>query len=137
MLGRFFSDIINHRIVDYCENNNYYEDEQNGFRCKRSCEDHIYTLTSIIRNRLSHNQSTYCCFIDMQKSFDWVDRDLLFYKLLKYNVNGNIYKCIKAMYSHPIACVKVNNIVTDWFNISIEVRQGNSFVSNIIWTVHK
>ncbi len=30
------------------------------------------------------------------------------------------------MYSHPIACVKVNNIVTDWFNISIEVRQGDS-----------
>ncbi len=35
----------------------------------------------------------------MQKAFDWVDRDLLFYKLLKYNINGNIYKCIKAMYN--------------------------------------
>ncbi len=30
------------------------------------------------------------------------------------------------MYSHPIACVKVNNNVTDWFNISNGVRQGDS-----------
>ncbi len=64
-----FSGIINHRIVDYCESNNVYEDEQNGFRCKRSCEDHIYKLTLIIRNRLLHNQSTHCYFIDMQNHF--------------------------------------------------------------------
>ncbi len=69
-VGKVFSGIINHCIVDYCESNNIYEDEQNGFRRKRSCKDHIYTLTSIIRNRLSHNQSTYCCFIDMPKTFD-------------------------------------------------------------------
>ncbi len=62
----------------------------------------------------------------MQKAFDWVDRDLLFYKLLKYNINGNIYKCIKAMYTHPIAYVNVINNVTDWFNISSRVRQGDS-----------
>ncbi len=62
----------------------------------------------------------------MQKAFDWVDGDLLFYKLLKYNINGNICKCIKAMYNYTIACIKVNNNGTDWFNISSGVRQGNS-----------
>ncbi len=30
------------------------------------------------------------------------------------------------MYNNPIACVKVNNIATDWFNINSGVRQGNS-----------
>ncbi len=30
------------------------------------------------------------------------------------------------MYNHPIACVKVNNNVTDWFNISSRVRQAHS-----------
>ncbi len=64
----------------------------------------------------------------MQKAFDWVDRDLLFYKLLKYNINGNIYKCIniKAMYNHPMTCVKVNDNITQWFDISSGVRQGDS-----------
>ncbi len=30
------------------------------------------------------------------------------------------------MYRHPIACAKVNNNVTDWFNISNGIRQGDS-----------
>ncbi len=67
----------------------------------------------------------------MQKAFDRVDRDLLFYKLLKYNINGNIYKYIKAMYRYPIACVKVNNNVTDWFNISSGVKQWDSLSSTL------
>ncbi len=43
-MGKVFSGIINKIIVNYCESNNIYEDEQNGFRRKRSCEEHIYTL---------------------------------------------------------------------------------------------
>ncbi len=43
-IGKVFSGIINYRIVIYCERNGIYEDEQNGFRRKRSCEDHIFTL---------------------------------------------------------------------------------------------
>ena len=53
--------------------------------------DHIFTLTSIIRNRLHTNNSTVVAFIDMQKAFDWVDRDLLWYKLLIHNIKGKIY----------------------------------------------
>ena len=31
-VGKLFSGIINTRIVNYCETNNIYEDEQNGLR---------------------------------------------------------------------------------------------------------
>ncbi len=93
--------IINKRVVNYCEDNNIYENEQNGFRKKRSCEDHIFALTSIIRNRMSENKYIFCSFIDMQKHFDWVNRDMLFYRLLDYNIDGNIYNCIEAfIYTH-------------------------------------
>ncbi len=42
----------------------------------------------------------------MQKAFDGVDRDMLFYKLIEYNIDGNIYNYIKALYHHPISSVK-------------------------------
>ncbi len=54
-----------------------FVDEYNGFWKNRACIDYVYTLTSIIRNRLAENKTTFACFIDMQKAFDWVDRDFL------------------------------------------------------------
>ncbi len=62
---------------------------------------------------MTEGNDTSCAFIDMQKAFDWVDRDLLFSRLLKCNIIGNIYYCIKTLYSHSIACVKVNNYITN------------------------
>ncbi len=62
----------------------------------------------------------------MQKAFDWVDRDMLFYKLLEYNLDGKIYSSIKALYNHPLSKVKVNRYTTNWFTTESRVRQGDS-----------
>ncbi len=78
-VSKAFSGIINKCVVNYWEDNNIYEDKPNGFRKKRSRGDNIFVLTSIIRNRMWENKDTFCSFIDMQKAFDWVNRDMLFY----------------------------------------------------------
>ena len=49
---------------------NLLHDEQNGFRGKRSCIDHLFSIISIIRNRLNQSRNTYATFIDMEKAFD-------------------------------------------------------------------
>ena len=54
------------RILDYLELNSILNDEQNGFRPDRCRQDHIFTLTSIIENRLLTKQDTFACFIDFQ-----------------------------------------------------------------------
>ncbi len=53
------------------------------------------------------------------------------YKLLKYNINGNIYKCIKAIYDNPLSCVKINDNVTEWFETASGVRQGDSLLPTL------
>ncbi len=125
-VSKLFLGIINARVMNYCELCDLFVDEQCGFRKNGSCVDQLYTLTSLVRNRLSENKSTYACFIDMQKAFDWVDRDMLFNKLLEYNIDGKIYNCIKALYNHPLSSVKLNNYVTDWLSTESGVRQGDS-----------
>ena len=62
----------------------------------------------------------------MQKAFDWVDRDLLFYKLVRYGIDGNMYQAVKSLYSSPVACVKLHNNCTDWFVTNSGVKQGDS-----------
>ena len=122
---KIYSSILNKRITKYAEENNIFADEQNGFRSGRSCQDHIYSLTTIIRNRRQQGKSTYVAFIDMEKAFDRVDRDLLFYKLIKLGIGGKIYTSIKNMYIGSKACINVNGYISDSFFTEFGVKQGD------------
>ena len=66
-----------------------------GFRSGRSCLDHIYSLTSTVQNRMRTNLPTYCTFVDFQKAFDWVNRDMLLYKMAsQFGIYGNLQRRI-------------------------------------------
>ena len=75
-------------------------DEQNGFRRGRSCTDHIFTVSSIVKNRLNQGLDTFAALVDLEKAFDWITRSLLFFKLLEFNIDGKIYRAIKALYTN-------------------------------------
>ena len=130
-LYKLFTAILNKRLMSAAECQNIYKDEQNGFRSKRSCTEHIFSLTSIIRNRKSQKLSTFICFIDFEKAFDRVDRQLLFYKLLKIGVKGKLFNVLENIYAHAKAGVCVNGYISDWFDIHNGVRQGDSLSATL------
>ena len=111
----------------------------NGFRKSRSCEDHIFTLKSIIKNHLHVNKSTFVAFIDILKAFDLVNRDLLWYKLLIHNILGKIYWVVWSLYKSTLYCIILSNLYTNWFKVDSGVRQGHNlsptlfgiFISNL------
>ncbi len=105
---KIYSGMLNSRLINYMESNNIYADEQNGFRPGRSYTDHIYTLTSVLRHRQAKGESTFVCFIDAEKVFDKIDRDLLFQKLLNIGVNGKIYNRIENIYSQNLNSINVS-----------------------------
>ena len=39
---KIYADILNIRLSKWIKYNNYLVEEQNGFRCNRSCLEHIY-----------------------------------------------------------------------------------------------
>ena len=90
-------DQLNNRIVKFCNNLGIFPDEQNGFRAGRSCEDHIFSLTTIIKNRMSDKKDTFCAFVDLEKAFDWVPRDLLLFRLLQNNITGKMYYAVQSI----------------------------------------
>ena len=79
-----------------------------------------------MRNRLNNGKPTFAAFLDMEKAFDKVDGNLLLLRLLQYGIDDKMYYSIKNMYVDNIARVKVNNLFTDWFNVSAGVRQGDN-----------
>ena len=87
-LYKLYASVLNNRIVNVAEDNQCFVDEQNGFRKNRSCSDHLFTLTSIIRNRKHIKLPTYVAFVDLDKVFDRIDRALFFFKLRKMGFRG-------------------------------------------------
>lgn len=121
-ISKLFSSFMNNRLTSYLEDNDLLADEQNGFRRQRSCEDHVFTLNSIIRN----NQNIIATFVDLKKAFDFVDRDMLLYKLLLKNIDGKLYNSVKSIYSLTSASIRINNTMTDWFTCYSGVKQGDN-----------
>ena len=119
-VSKLYSSFLNKRVTSYLEGNEILADEQNGFRSGRSCEDHIFTLNSIIKN----NASVFTAFIDLKKCFDFIDRSMLLYKLLLNKIDGKVYNSIRNMYASTSSCIKINGKKTEWFSCASGVKQG-------------
>ena len=126
VISKLYTSALNVRLTNFAEDNKLIVNEQNGFRADRSCLDHIFTLHNVLRIRNRMNSETFCAFIDFKKAFDLVDRDALLYKLRHNGIVGNFYKAISALYQDGKSCVRLNNEVTDWFDVTTGVRQGDS-----------
>ncbi|XP_060587764.1 uncharacterized protein LOC132743245 [Ruditapes philippinarum] len=121
-VSKLYSSFINKKLIKYLDDNDILAEEQNGFRHGRSCEDHVFTLDSIIRD---HN-SVFTAFIDLRKCFDFVDREMQMYKLLLNGVDGKLYNSIKSIYNHTVSCVRINGRLTEWFQCVNGVKQGDN-----------
>ena len=107
------------------ETNNILAEEQNGFRAGRSCIDHLFVMCTVLRNRKALGKETFLCFIDYQKAFDSVDRNLLLFKLHNIGVTGFMYKAISSLYSNPRSRIILQDYNTDYFDCPIGVKQGD------------
>jgi hypothetical protein len=66
----------------------------------------------------------FTAYIDLKKCFDYVDRDMLLYKLLINNIDGKLYNSIKNIYASSVSCKSINYKLTDWFSCLSGVKQG-------------
>lgn len=103
MVVKFYSSILKQQA----SNNSILVDEQNGFRKERSCLDNVFEWNSklVMQNR----KSKFATFIDFQKAFDLVDRQLLQYKLILNGIDANMYNAIFRLYLKTESCVRLNN----------------------------
>ena len=89
-LSKLFTSILNKRLYNYMKDNSLWRRNQCGFMSGHNAK-----------------QKVYMAFVDFSKYFDSINRDFLYYKLLKHGISGNFYHLIKSMYillTLPIFC---------------------------------
>ena len=122
---KLFISCLNNRLSKYVDDD-ILGKEQAGFRKGHSTMDHVFVLQLVIDLYQSVRKRVFCAFIDYQKAFDYIDRSLLWQKLLSYNINGKLMTIIRHMYNRAKSCIKKDNMISEYFLCNIGVRQGDT-----------
>ena len=97
-------------------------DKQARFRQDRSCTDQIATLRMILEQSLEC--TLYTVFVDFQKAFDSVDREIIWKLMRHYGFPAKIVNIIKQFYQDANCQVIHDGKLTDPCSVEIGVRQG-------------
>ncbi len=57
--------------------------------------------------------------MDLEKAYDRTDRKGLWTVLRLYGLGGRLLKVMKSFYMNSRACVRVGNVVSDWFLVQV------------------
>ena len=124
---KIFCDILNSRVVKYNDYSENIEDEQNGFRRKRGCQHHVYSLITMIKNCCkSSRKGLFACFVDFRKAFDYVDRSLLLNRLKRQGIVGKTLKISEQIYTDTGNLIRINDEYSDELTSENGVLQGNN-----------
>ncbi|MEW8546872.1 MAG: reverse transcriptase family protein, partial [Candidatus Thiodiazotropha sp.] len=96
VLSKVFTSILNRRLRQWSLQTDALGEEQAGFRRTYSTIDNLFCLQTIITKYLRHKGGrVYAIFVDFEKAFDRIDRDILWYKLNSSRI-GSVQKCLKC-----------------------------------------
>lgn len=124
---KIFTTLIAKRLVDWAEANSLIPEEQAGFRPKRGCQDHLFTLASITNLHVGTKKSCmYVIFVDFKRAFDSVNHQLLWNKLFKLGVSGKIIRILKNFYDIARLTVRCGEGCSGLIDVTEGVLQGDS-----------
>ena len=131
-ISKLFTAILNNRITEFI--NSDLGLEQAGFRAGHSTMDHVFVLHHVIDFYRQQGKQLYCAFVDYSKAFDLVDRQALWYKLFSHGISGKVLTVIKNIYHGAKSCVRANGALSEFFECSTGVRQGEN-LSPILFAI--
>ena len=122
---KLFCSILNKRIVTWASNNKILSPCQLGFVKGNRTSDALILLHNSISDYCHKGRKKlYSCFVDFEKAFDKIPRDILLHKIHNLGITGNVFNIIASMYSSDKCCIKIGNRMSSPFSINQGVRQG-------------
>ena len=98
---------------------------QFGFCAHHSINHALVSLTEAIKNSLDNRKFGCGIFLDLQKAFDTVNRDIPLMKLEHYGIRGISLDWFKSYLSDRKQYVSVNGSNSSLCNVTCGVRQGS------------
>jgi hypothetical protein len=107
---------------------------QFGFTPKKGTMDAIFIVRQVQEQFLAKQKVLWMAFVDLEKAFDRVPREVLWWALRYVKVEEWIIDVIKAMYVGATTAVKLPCGVSEQFEVKVGVHQG-SVLSPLLFVI--
>jgi hypothetical protein len=100
---------------------------QFGFMLGRSTIEAIFLIRQVTK-RFREQKDLHMVFIDLEKAYDKIPRNVMWWALDKHKVRAKYVTLIKDMYNNAVTSVRTNDGNTDYFTIKIRLHQGSALI---------
>jgi hypothetical protein len=125
-LSKIYTRVLAKRLNDWFENRGAISECHMGFRKGWRTRDNIFIIRTIIDKYLARKRGkVYWMFVDLQKAFDTVVREVPWWKLRRKSVFAKFIEATRGMYGNVKISVKLEeNRIMQEFDETKGLRQG-------------
>ncbi|KAK3538124.1 hypothetical protein QTP70_030294, partial [Hemibagrus guttatus] len=107
------------KVVEICE-------QQYGFMPRKSTTDAIFALRILMEKYRDGQKELHCVFVDLEKAYDRVPREELWYCMRKSGVAEKYVRVVQDMYERSRTVVRCAVGQTEKFNVEVGLHQGSA-----------
>ena len=101
-------------------------EQQYGFMSGKSTTDAMFTLRMLMEKYREGQKELHCVFVDLEKAYDRVPREELWYCMRKSGVVEKYVRVGKDMYEDSVTAVKCAVGMMDRFKVEVGLHQGST-----------
>ena len=124
-LGKVFERMVSNRITAFFDKFNLFNNNQFGFRKKRSTNDAVQNFTEAIYDALNGKKHNISILIDLKSAFDTVNHHILLKKLELYGIRGNCLLWFQSYLRDRKFKVGINKKFSSIHTSNIGIPQGS------------
>ena len=124
--GKLLEKYITKQITYFLEENNYFAENQFGFRKGKSTTGALTTILDDIIAQLNNVEYSLVAYLDFQKAFDTINHDILIRKLQNAGLGENLLMLVNNYLSGRKQRTRLYSAVSTQMPVSIGVPQGST-----------
>ena len=101
------------------------DEMQCGFMSGRGTTDAIFIVHQLQEKHLAANKPLYMAFVDLEKAFDRVPRDVIWWAMRKLGIDEWLVRLVQSMYKDVRSRVRVGDGYSEEFGVGVGVHQGS------------
>ena len=123
-ISKIFEKVIFNQMSEYFQNNDLIFKNQYGFRKNHSTEFASLHLTDYLNFKMDKMSTLSSIFLDLSKTFDTLDHNILLSKLKYYGINGISYNLLSTYLTNRKQYVQFESSCSEVLDTLYGVPQG-------------